>query len=849
MNIDFELYRREVRVAIQPARRLSVIDIWPEYAAETMVFIHGFGGRAAQWQYQLDYFSRANRVVAMDLHGHGLSDRPSDGYRMRDIQDDLEILLHALGINQPLVLLGHSFGGALAATFAARHPERVKSLVLLGSAVRYRLNPYYRAGLRLPETTLRFVNPFLRGWVHAPAPVLKNWYENNLAGWDGQEIYQQLKMPVLVIRGYHDRLFEKPAYDQVAQLIPDAEEIDVGASGHMVMLERKEAVNRAITRFLEAGQPDWINGGVATGETQQATLLKERPWLARYDKEVPYTIAVPRVALHSLLQSAARRFPRRAALIFKGQAISYRRLQQEVNRFSNGLRRLNLRKGERVILALPNTPQMVTSFFGALQAGGCVVFARPGASPNELVEVIRDSGARILVTLTEYDELIQQIRTEYGPGSSGELQHVIFSHIGDYLSRSQRLRLRFSPVQHKRHLLDIPIDATIHVYREWLRQQSSEAPEVEVGPGDLAVITYTGGTSARPKGVMLSHRNLFSNVLQTRHWMPEASEGAERVVSVVPLAHCYGLTAGLNTPIALGATILLEAEPSSEELLETIQHYQPTIFPGVPQIFIQLMNVPGVRKYGLSAIRTTISGSAPLPLEVLEAYEKLTQSHLTEGYGLSEASPITHINPLGGLQKPGTIGLPVPSTEARLVDLRSSKRSVAAGQIGELAVRGPQVMLGYWRDPKTTSRVLLSDGWLLTGDVAQMDSDGYFRIIARKDEMWYPNRPDWPASPRAVEEVLYEIPQVKEAAVTALAGQPVAFVIPGPDRPTTEAVLAYCRRRLPPELAPKMVIFVDEFPRSFIGKVLRQELARRLEQKYDSSLGKMADEEETTDGA
>jgi long-chain acyl-CoA synthetase len=261
------------------------------------------------------------------------------------------------------------------------------------------------------------------------------------------------------------------------------------------------------------------------------------------------------------------------------------------------------------------------------------------------------------------------------------------------------------------------------------------------------------------------------------------------------------------------------------------------------------MNVPGVRKYGLSAIRTTISGSAPLPLEVLEAYEKLTQAHLTEGYGLSEASPITHINPLDGLQKPGTIGLPVPSTEARLVDLRSSKRSVAAGQIGELAVRGPQVMLGYWHDPKTTSRVLSSDGWLLTGDVAQMDSDGYFRIIARKDEMWYSNRPDWPASPRAVEEVLYEIPQVKEAAVTAIAGQPVAFVIPGPDRPTAEAVLAYCRRRLPPELAPKLVIFVDEFPRSFIGKVLRQELARRLEQKYDSSLGKMADEDKKADGA
>lgn len=831
MNIDFELYRRDVRVAIQPALRLSVIDISPEFPRQTLVFIHGFGGRAAQWQYQLDQLSLANRVIAMDLRGHGLSERPSVGYTMAIIQADLELLLHTLGINQPVVLLGHSFGGAIAANFAVNHPERVKQLVLVASAVQYRLSPLYRAALRLPEPVLRFLDPLVRRQVFASAPVLKAWYVDSLADWNGEEIYRNIKIPTMVIRGYQDRVFEKPAYDQVAQLIPGAEEIDVGASGHMVMLERKDAVNRAITRFIGEERRGWEDLTINPEDPQRAILLKERPWLAHYDPQAPYTIAIPRAPLVTLLQSAARRFPKNSALIFKGQQITYRNLQYEANRFANALRSLGIQKGERVILALPNVPQLVIGFYGTLQAGAVAVFARPGAKPEDLVQVIRDSGGRVLVTLTQYDELIQQIRSQYGPGSGADLQHIIFTHIADYLSRSQKVQLRLSPAQYKRHLLDIPLDPAIHVFSELMRKQSRETPEVELSPSDLAVISYTGGTTANPKGVMLSHRNLVANTLQTRHWLPEAVEGVEVVLGVVPIVHSYGLTGCLNVAIALGGTILLEPEFKLNDILAGIQRYQPTIFPGVPQYFAEIMRTPGVRKYGVAAIRTSISGSEPLPLEVLESYEKLTQGRLTEGYGLTEASPITHINPLNGLQKPGSIGLPLPSTEARLVDLRTGKRPATAGQIGELAIRGPQVMLGYWQDPKATARVLSADGWLLTGDVAQMDSEGYFRIIARKDEMWYPGRPDRPASPRAIEEVLHEIPQIKEAAVTFYAGQPVAFVVPGNERPPVDAVIAYCKRRLPPELVPRLVIFVNEFPRSFVGKVLRKELVKRLEEK------------------
>jgi long-chain acyl-CoA synthetase len=244
-----------------------------------------------------------------------------------------------------------------------------------------------------------------------------------------------------------------------------------------------------------------------------------------------------------------------------------------------------------------------------------------------------------------------------------------------------------------------------------------------------------------------------------------------------------------------------------------------------------------VRKYGIRSINACISGSAPLPVEVQETFEKLTKGRLVEGYGLTEASPVTHANPLGGERKVGSIGVPLPSTEAAVLDLLRGRKEVEPGQIGELAVRGPQVMMGYWKDQAATAKVINKDGWLLTGDVAQMDSDGYFRIIARKADMWYPSslgapgQPDQtkPAFPRDVEEVIYEIPQIKEVAVVAVAGQPFAFVIAGQERPSPESVIAYCKRRLPPHLVPRFVIFMEDFPRTFIGKVLRRELAKRYE--------------------
>jgi long-chain acyl-CoA synthetase len=821
MEIDLELYRREVRVSVRPQVRLSVIDISPEQPQRTLLFLHGYGGGAAQWRYQLNRFSRVNRVIAVDLRGHGRSDKPPGEYTIPALLADLVTVLDALEVKDKVVLVGHSFGGAIASEFAAADPERVERLVLIATSGVYRLNPFYRLLLYLPNSLLPLLSPFTRRWLNAPPQVMKAFYHDTISTWVGWELFRSLHVPTLVIRGHMDIVFEKPVFEEVARALPIVEEVDVGASGHLVMLERRDAVNRAISRFLEVSPRSWRETEAEPGDAASEALVKERPWLPHYDEGVPYTIAVPRVPLHSLLRSAVRRFPLHTALIYEGERISYLRLNREANRFANALRSLGVERGDRVMLLLPNLPQMVVAYFGVLKAGAVAVFTLPGTPPDELIRQVRECGARLLVALGESAGDLLGLEESLQAGNPLPLKHIILTSLSDRLSGNGSLPARVSSTA----------GAQVHAWSQLLAGQSAEAPEVQVTPEDLAAIIYTGGTTDLPKGVMLTHRNLIANALQTRHWLPEAQEGRERFLCVLPFSHSYGLTAALNVPISLGATLILKVKFDVGDVLRTIQRYRPTIFPGVPQMYVAIKDVPGVRRYGVSSIKACISGSAPLPVEVQEAFEKLTRGHLVEGYGLTEASPVTHANPLNGLRKVGSIGVPFPSTEARVVDLRRGKQTVPAGQIGELAVRGPQVMQGYWQNPEETQRVLADDGWLLTGDIAQMDNDGYFRIIARKADLWYPSKPEEPAFPRDVEEVLFEVPQVKEAAVVAIAGQPVAFIIAPKERPTAEVLIAYCKRRLPPELVPRLVIFVDDFPRTFIGKVVRRELARRYEER------------------
>ncbi len=819
MDIDLDLYRREVRVSSQPLVRLSAIDIAPDHPQRTFVFIHGFGGQADQWHYQVQSFALENRVIALDLRGHGLSDKPRRGYEMERIQSDLETALDVLHVTGRFVLVGHSFGGAVATDYAVAHPERVERLILIAVPGQFKLQPLFRLGLALPDWMLRILGVFTRRWLSAPPHALKPFYNQNLSRWTGWDHFAKIKAPTLVIRGNRDQVFERGFFDQVAHSIPQAEEADISASGHMVMLERREAVNRAIERFLaDAGQRSWRDSSTVIRRKigGRDALRKDRPWLVHYEAGVPYTMAIPDIPLHHLLRSAVRRFPLQPAIFFEGRRISYRQLNHEANRFANALRSLSVGKGARVVLLLPNLPQVVIGFYGTLKAGGTIVFIPPIIELDEIIRQVKESEASVLVTLSTWAGMAAQIQR------GARVPHVVLTDPAEYLSWPVSLASRW-----RNRGLDVP--HALH-WDRLVHAQGDKSPTSDVLSDDLAVILYTGGTTGPAKGVMLTHRNLVANALQTRHWLPDAREGQERFLCVAPIFHSYGLTTALNVPVAVGAAMVLKAQFQVLDILKTIRRYHPTIFTGVPSMYLAISNYRGARKYGIRSIKACISGSEPLPVEVLEAFEKLTKGHLVEGYGLTEASPVTHANPLGGQRKVGSIGIPLPSTEAAVMDLTKGRKAARAGQIGELAVRGPQIMKGYWKQPRATREVLSEDGWLLTGDVAQVDEDGYFRIIARKADMWYPAKPGKPAFPRDVEEVIYEIPQVKETAVVAVAGKPIAFVIAGKDRPAPDAIIAYCRRRLPPDLVPRLVVFMDDFPRTFIGKVLRRELAKRYEQ-------------------
>ncbi len=824
MDIDLDLYRHEVRVSSNPLVRLSALDISPDHPQRTFVFLHGFGGQTMQWKYQIEKFSLENRVIALDLRGHGLSDKPSSGYDMPRIQVDLETALEVLKVMGRVVLVGHSFGGAVATEYALNHPERVERLILIATAGEFKLNPFFRLALHFPNWLLRLIDPFTRSWLSAPPHALKPFYLKNLSRWVGWDKFAALTVPTLVVRGHRDQVFEQPFFERVAKSIPGAEDADIGGSGHMVMLERREAVNRAIERFFtDESQRSWRDSSAPIKKKKNAReeLRTQRPWLQFYEAGVPYTVGIPNIPLHHLLRSAVRRFPLRPAIFFEGARLSYRRLNHEANRFANVLLELGAGKGTRVVLLLPNVPQMVIGFFGVMKAGGAAVFIPPMTEPEEIVRQVKEVDASVLVTLSLWAGLASQIQQGSG------VPHVILTDPADYLVFWKQWFSRW-----RNRGFQLPTALRL---RRLMRGQSDKSPAVEVLPEDLAVIQFTGGTTAAAKGVMLSHRNLVANALQTRHWMPQAVEGRERFLCAVPIFHSYGLTTALIVPVSLGAAMVLKAQFQIADVMKGIKSYRPTIFPGVPSMYVAINNFRAARKYGIRSINTCISGSASLPVEVQESFEKLTKGRLVEGYGLTEASPVTHANPLEGNRKVGSIGIPLPSTEAAVVDLLTGRKEVKVGQIGELAVRGPQVMMGYWRNDAASREVLTGDGWLLTGDIAQMDADGYFRIIARKADMWYPAKPGNPAFPRDVEEVIYEIPQVKETTVVAVAGRPFAFVIAGRERPTPEAVIAYCKRRLPPHLVPRFVIFMDDFPRTFIGKVLRRELAKRYERYIESA--------------
>ncbi len=817
--LDLELYRKEVVVSNQPLIRLSAIDAGRSPAERTLLFLHGFGGFAMQWEQQLCAFADKNRVVAPDLRGHGMSDHPHSAYTVDELIGDIEGVVDALRLPPQFVVLGHSFGGALASEYAVRHPERVERLVLVSTAVNYDLNPLLKFALHLPLAIGEPVRALFPRSLSAPAFVLKTMYHHAISKWNGYDLLTRITAPTLVVVGHRDIVFKQSAYDAVPDRVPGAQIAKIPVSAHMVHLERADAVNRAIARFLGGGVVSWREGR----EREILDLVRRRPWLKHYEPDVPFTLAYPSQPMHRFLDTAARHFPRQRALVFFDRALTYRELNEATNRLANALIDLGVKKGDRVALLLPNSPQMVMAYYAALKAGAVVVSMNPLSTLDELGHQLNDSGAETLIALSMFYPMIKIVR----PGTP--LKRVIVTNIKEYFSPLRRVLFAIVREAREGHRLALRGERDTYALQDLLARASNAPPSVEVSSEDLALIQYSSGTTDAPKGVMLTHANIVANTAQIRHWITDIDEGAERILAVLPFSHSYGMTTCLNLGISIAATLILLPTFSTREVLNTMARYRPTLFPGVPTMYVAINNFRNVRKYGLRSIRACVSGAAPLPLEVQEEFEKLTKGRLVEGYGLTEASPVTHANPIYGQRKTGTIGVPLPDTDAKIVDLKT-RADVPIGTIGELAVRGPQVMRGYWNRPDETAQVLC-DGWLLTGDLARMDSDGYFQIIDRKKDMILAGTLN--VYPRDVEEVLYEHPKVLEAAVTGVPPEgdeqlvKAYVVLKRGEVATPEEFVEYCRTRLEAGAVPRLIEFREQLPKTFVGKVFK----RKLEEK------------------
>ncbi len=812
---DYDLYRRNVPIPGAAGTELSVLDLWPEGAERTILFLHGYAGVLESWEYQINYFaSNHYRVIAPDLRGHGQSDAPYTRYTMDELVADLYAITQTLNLPPQFILVAHSFGGSIAVEYANAHPEQLEKLVLIATAGEYPLPRFVNWLLKLPLTWLRPFWKYRRRW-DAELHVIKRMMANNMRHWQGWSLMRNITTPTLIITGERDNYFPRRVFEDVGKMIPNAEVVDVGSAKHKVQLERHQAVTRAIERFVESRQRSWRDA------ISQNNPLQSRVWLKSYSPGTPPSIPIPKRPLPDFLESAADWLPRRTAIQFYGSRLTYKELNDQVNQMSHVLHGLGVRPGDRVMIILPNMPQMVVAFYGVLRAGGIAVLPNAEANALTIVKQVRESQPKVLVTVRSFSELARAIKKH------SKLEEFIFADLRTAVSQSvyekliERFGIAGDEEQHK---------AAARELGQRMFTVLQDAPitplAISVQPDNLAAIIYTSGTTGDPQGVALSHQNLVANTLQTRHWIPDLKYGEETFLSVVPLLHSYGLISAMSVPIALAATLVLLPVFDTEQVLEHIRDHKVTMFPGVPSMYMAINQAPSVREYGLSTVKACISGAAPLPIEVQEAFEKLSHGRLVEGYGLTEASPVTHANPLYGMRKPGSIGVPLPNTDAKIIDLISGA-DLPAGQIGELVIRGPQVMQGYWQpDGSLDNSIVLDDGWLDTGDVAVQDGDGYFRIISRKKDTIVFG--EYTVFPRDVEEVLYENPRVLEVAVVGVGkaeeGQRVkAFVVPRPGANLTkEELLDLCRRRLEPYAVPWDIEFRKELPKSFIGKVLRR---------------------------
>ncbi|MFS0751246.1 long-chain-fatty-acid--CoA ligase [Oceanobacillus sp. 1P07AA] len=562
-------------------------------------------------------------------------------------------------------------------------------------------------------------------------------------------------------------------------------------------------------------------------------VKQEKVWHSRYPNEIPITIDYVKRPLYDDLAESAKTYGQKKALHFMGKDISYQTLYDEAKKMANYLQSIGVRKGDKVAIMLPNTPQAVVSYYGILMAGAVVVQTNPLYTERELAYQVNDSEATVIICLDILLPRVNKVR------SHTPLEHVIVTGIKDYLPFPKNLIYPF--VQKKEYNMVVKVEASndTHVWQKIMEHSVADYLESTIDPEeDIALLQYTGGTTGHPKGVMLTHYNLTSNVQMCEKWLYKIVESDSKkqnvVLGVLPFFHVYGMTTVMNFSIKKGSKIILMPKFNATDILKAIDKQKPNLFPGAPTIYIGILNHPDLDKYDLSSIEACISGSAPLPIEVQEKFEKVTGGKLVEGYGLTESSPVTHSNFIWEERINGSIGVPWPDTDATIFKMDGELEPAEVGEVGELAVKGPQIMKGYWKNEEETAKVL-KDGWLLTGDMGYMDEKGYFYVVDRKKDMIIAS--GYNIYPREVEEVLYEHPSIQEAVVAGVPdpyrGETVkAYIVLKEGANLTEDELnEYARKQLAAYKVPRIYEFRDELPKTAVGKILRRKLVDEEKEK------------------
>ena len=553
----------------------------------------------------------------------------------------------------------------------------------------------------------------------------------------------------------------------------------------------------------------------------ESISYQDKPWLKHYEKGVPETVRFEETCIPAFLERSAREFPEHTALLFQGFKVTFRELNDMVNRFSACLSGFGIRKGDSVALLLPNVIPCVVGYYATLKIGAVAVMNNPLYSDRELLHQFNDSGSKLLITLDLLGNRMIDLRPQTG------IQHIVYTSIGDYLPFPKNLL--FPLVGKKKKLAaDVKPAPNVHKWKELISQAKPGSPGADLSFDDVAMYQYTGGTTGVSKGVILTHGNLSGQVQQLESWFPGFNKGQETMLGALPFFHVFGLSVAMNFAIYMGWGDILVPKPQPEPLLETIGKFKPTFAPLVPTMYIGMLNHPLIQKTDMTSIKGCFSGSAPLPIEVIRDFEKKTGAVIVEGFGMTESTPVTHINPFaGGKRKVGSIGLPIPCTEARIVDLVSGTTDMPVGETGELIVRGPQVMRGYLNKPDETAQTV-TDGWLHTGDIAMMDTDGYFYIVDRKKDMIICG--GYNVYPRDVEEVFFSHPKVQEATAIGVPhptrGESVKVfvVLKGGQTATEEELIEYCKGNLAAYKLPTSIEFRSELPKTNVGKVLKKDL-------------------------